>query len=82
MSTALDIRGRAQMFNWDTHTDRHGDTFIHGENMITVDYRRDGAVDVGKRYRFFKITEPRLQETTPAQGKKSTVMTWLTILGS
>lgn len=84
MTAALEIRDRAQLFGWETHVDenRKEDTFIHGEHMITVRYRRDWTVDCGQRYVFYKITDPQLQEFTPVRSKKSAVVAWLARLGS
>jgi hypothetical protein len=81
---AADIRNHADMFGWDAHIDnrRLEDTFVHGQHMVTVDYRRDGTVDRAYRYVFNRITHPKLQEATGARNKKSAVVAWLVRLGN
>lgn len=78
-----EIREKADMFGWQAHTDerRNEDTFIHGQHMVTVDYRRDGTVDEGYRYVFFSIKNPKLVERTGVRDKKSDVVGWLVRLG-
>lgn len=82
-TAATDIRTHAKMFGWNTHTDpHHGDTFIHGEHMVAVNYRRDGTIDTAKRYSFWNINDLRLQEVAPEKHKKTAVLAWLIGHGS
>ena len=83
MSATREIRDLAATFGWEAHTDdsRHQDTFLHGEHMIAVDYRRDGSVQDAKRYEFASIMNPRLRESTRGQDKKGDVERWLIKLG-
>ena len=81
MSTVTEIRDLAKMFGWDIHTDRRGDTYLHGQHMVTVDYNRNGAVREGRLYEFASIENPKLRESTHGNRKKSDVRNWLVKLG-
>jgi len=83
MTAAPEVRDLARTFGWQIHIDerRHEDTFVHGQHMVTVDYRRDGTVDRGYRYVFNTITRPQFQERTGVRNKKSAVLSWLVSLG-
>ena len=83
MTAAVELRSRAEMFGWEIHCDdaRLEDTFIHDQNMVAVNYRRDGSVDQGYRYVFNRITDLKLQERTGPRNKKSAVLGWLVNLG-
>jgi hypothetical protein len=81
MSAVREIRDHAKMFGWSCRREAMGDTFVLGGNMVAVDYRKDGTVDRGYRYRFHVATGPKLCEATPIRNKKSTVVSWLVSLG-
>jgi len=83
MNAIEEIRNLALMFQWESHTDnsRRQDTFIHGQHMVTVDYRRDGAVNQAQRYEFASIKHPKLCESAYGRDKKSDVRYWLVKLG-
>lgn len=83
MTAAVEIRQHATMFGWEAHIDerRHEDTFVHGEHMVAVNYRRDGTVDEGSRFVFHRITDVKLQERTGHRHKKTAVLQWLVKLG-
>jgi hypothetical protein len=84
MTAAVEIRGRAKMFGWETHVDeqRKEDTFIHGPHMVAVSYNRGWTVGEGKLFYFFRASDVQLRETTPLRNKKSAIVAWLARLGS
>jgi len=74
--TAADIlRDNAAVLGWERHHDRAGDTFLRGENMVTVNYRRDGSVDNAKRYQFFTINNVVFAEEA-VRDKRQKVVGW------
>ncbi|WP_202376230.1 hypothetical protein [Mycobacterium intracellulare] len=79
-----EIRSHAQMFGWSCYHDRHRhqDTFVCGPNMVEVNYRKDGMVNVGRRFTFFRINSPKLEETTGCRHKRSAIVSWLVSLGN
>lgn len=83
MTAVKEIRDHAKLFGWTVHADDHRleDTFVHGEHMVAVNYRKDGTVDQGTRYVFYRITDPQLQEHAAGRNKKSRVVSWLAGLG-
>lgn len=83
MTATQELRDLARMFSWSAHVDeaRHSDTFICGQHMVAVDYRRDGAVEVGRRYEFASVKDLRLRELTGSRNRKDDVRNWLISLG-
>jgi len=83
MKATAEIRDLAGMFGWDVHTDesRLQDTFIHGQNVVAVDYARNGAVREARRYEFASIAQLHLCERTNDNRKKGDVKSWLVQLG-
>lgn len=75
MTAADTLRDRAKILGWDTHCDHSGDTFLRGENMVTVGYRRDGTVDNAKRYHFFTINNVVFAEEA-VRDKRQKVVGW------
>lgn len=81
-STAEEVRHTAHLLGWTVNTDRNEDTFVYGSNMLQVEYRRDGSIELAKRYTFFKIDDVQFEEATPPRNKKEKVLAWLAILSS
>lgn len=84
MSAQQEIRTHAEMFGWECHADRQRrqDTFVHAGNMVAVDYRRDGAVNVASRSTFVTIEKLQVEEIAAAQHRRSKVIAWLVRFGS
>lgn len=78
MNAAVEIRQKAELFGWQRHAtqDQH-DVLVHGDKMIDVEYRGDGAVLSAERYWFFSIDNLELRDRTGSAGKKGQVIAWL-----
>jgi hypothetical protein len=75
------LRDHARLFGWDVHAEPRRDTYLHGENFVAVDYRRDGGVLNASRYTFYAITNPVLAERA-RRNKRLIVLSWLAEYGS
>lgn len=79
MTSDAEIRETAEILGWKVSaTQVRKDTFLLGQHMIAVDYKRDGSVDQAARYLFYRINDLHLEETLiGGRYKKAKVIGWL-----